>query len=172
MGVYPLKALKTQTEPFRWHNMDRMPNGDIIEGGLKRVTLDSKYFAWMLWRRLQIKRGDPGYWHLPRDCDDVYARHLTAESPVEVRDKAGRIHTEWKQHRQENHLGDCEKYSIASAKILSIGYDAKAPEAKPEPAAPPAPPPAATTSSAQTFAPVVPRGPHIAFPGAPGYQRR
>ena len=121
-GAVPLKGVDTQTQPARWSPLDRMPDGKPIPAGLRLLTIHSAHFKGLLFRRMAIKRGDPGYWHLHGETGDDYARQICAEVLVERRDGRGRVTKLWKQVRRDNHYLDCEVYQLAAAHVLGVRY--------------------------------------------------
>jgi len=138
-GCIPIMGVENQFQPLRWSVIDRMPGtGAPIVGGLRLLTIRSSQFREWLFHRLAIRRGDPGYWHLPEEAGEDYARQITAEILVERRDATGRRTQKWKQIRPDNHYLDCEVYQLAGASALGIRYlPAGTEQEKPQAAAAP-----------------------------------
>lgn len=88
------------------------------------------------------KMQDPERWHLPEDIDDDYKRQVTAEHKIRRRVR-GKMRAIWAKRpgRDANHLGDCEVYAVAAAKLIRIELlQRRGGEQVPEGGGPPAPP--------------------------------
>lgn len=141
-GCLPLKGVDYQAAPVRWSAVDRMPDGTAIPGGVRLITVMTPHFRSLLFARMEIKRGDPGYWHLHAETLEDYARQIVTWTLVERKDQKGRRHKEWHQIGREDHYLDCEIYQLAGAHFLGSRYHRglSPSEAPPAPAARPAAP--------------------------------
>ncbi|HUX00557.1 MAG TPA: terminase gpA endonuclease subunit [Phycisphaerae bacterium] len=135
-GRLPYRGMERMAQPIRWTTLDRMPDGGPIPGGLRLLLADGAHFKSVLFHRMAIRRGDPGYWHLHADTGRDYARQMTAEVLVDRVDGFGRRIQRWKQIRPDNHYLDCEVEQLAAAAVLGIRYAQAIAPAQPA-AAPP-----------------------------------
>jgi phage terminase large subunit GpA-like protein len=89
--------------------------------------------------QLTARMRNPATWSLPEDVSSDYALQVTAEHKVRKRVR-NRDRAIWvtKPGRQANHLGDCEVYAIAAAKMLRVDMlTGPQQQAAPEPELPP-----------------------------------
>jgi phage terminase large subunit GpA-like protein len=67
------------------------------------------------------KPGTPGYWALHARADGEYAKHMTAERAVVLRDKSNRPYIDWQPvEGRPNHWWDCEVYQVCAMRELRV----------------------------------------------------
>ena len=139
-GCLPYRGERRNPQPVRWSSIDRLPDGTQLRASLKLVLVDGHYFKGMLFHRLGIAEGEPGYWHLHAEAGEDYARQIVSEVLVQEVDAKGRASEYWKQTRRDNHYLDCEVEQLAASHILGVRYvTEKEMERAAGPPAPPAP---------------------------------
>jgi phage terminase large subunit GpA-like protein len=71
----------------------------------------------IIYSRLQIEKGNPGYIHFPKSvesgCTPEYFSHLTAEALVTRQTKGGEV-SKWEKQRSRNEALDCAVYAYAA----------------------------------------------------------
>lgn len=100
-------------------------NGAPLVGAAKRVgrfrtllvMVGSSTAKDIIYSRLQIEKGKPGYIHFPKSvesgCTPEYFSHLTAEALVTRQTKGGQV-SRWEKQRQRNEALDCAVYAYAA----------------------------------------------------------
>jgi len=94
-------------------------------GGLKLVVADTDYWKDYVFGRLRKQPRTPGAMHVPLDCPDFWAAHMTAEQKIVERDRrTGREKEVWVKISQHapNHLLDCSVYNALAAEICGVRY--------------------------------------------------
>ena len=94
-------------------------------GGLKLVVADTDYWKDYVFGRLRKQPRTPGAMHVPTDCPDFWAAHMTAEQKIVERDRrTGREKEVWVKISQHapNHLLDCSVYNALAAEICGVRY--------------------------------------------------
>ena len=107
-------------------------------GGLKLWLVDGDYWKDYVFGRLKKEPGTPGAMHIPKDCHEYWAAHMTSEQKVIERDrKTGREKEAWVKISQHspNHLLDCTVYNALIAEVCGVRYLSNEPEKEraPEP---------------------------------------
>lgn len=87
--------------------------------------------------QLRVKRGDPGFWAVPRDIGKDFAKSLAAWRREEEKDDTGRVKMIWRSFDKDaEHWADCEVYQVAAASVYKFAFMARpAPEKRDTPAA-------------------------------------
>jgi len=119
-GCLPYRGERRHPQPVRWSSIDRLPDGTKLARSLKLAIVDGHYFKGMLFHRLGIAEGEPGYWHLHARTGDDYARQIVSEVLVQEVDARGRAREYWKQVRRDNHYLDCEVEQLAASHLLGV----------------------------------------------------
>jgi phage terminase large subunit GpA-like protein len=138
-GCVPYRGEGRSVQPIRWSMLDRMPDGTPIPGGIRLLLVDGQHFKGVLFARMAIKRGDPGYWHLHAGTARDYARQIVAEILVDKTDSKGHRFQEWRQVRPDNHYLDCEIEQLAAANMLGVRFAKQAARPAGDPAKPATP---------------------------------
>lgn len=89
--------------------------------GMQVVLVDGDKYKDSIAARMRRKNG-PGSWMVYKDCDEEYAKQVTAEHKVVVRAANGSKSQRWVQKHShgDNHYLDCEVYAMAAAEIMGI----------------------------------------------------
>lgn len=111
-----------KSNPQTWTNIDRYPGTTIqIPGGIRLVTIDTHHYKDLLAGKLQVKKDDPGAWHLLASVKDNdphgadYARQMCSEY-VDERNL-------WQcPDGKANHFWDCGVMNMVAADLLQIKY--------------------------------------------------
>lgn len=111
--------------------------------GMELVWVDGDKYKDSIASRMRRKNGR-GSWMVYKDCDEEYARQVTAEHKVFVKAANGKRVLRWtlKHSHAANHYLDCEVYSMAAAEMLGVRVmhlQAGAPEQKQTQSRPPEP---------------------------------
>lgn len=101
--------------------------------GMTLVLVDGGKYKDMIASRMRKPNGK-GSWMVHRDCDMEYARQVTAEHKVNVRNGKGEVKLMWqpKTENAPNHYLDCEVYALAAADIKGVRALFLNEEAKPK----------------------------------------
>lgn len=89
--------------------------------GIPLVTVDGEKYKDMIAARMQRDNGI-GSWMVYKDCDEEYAKQVTSEHKVNVKDGRGRKKLQWvqKYSHAPNHYLDTEVYAMAAADIRGV----------------------------------------------------
>ena len=91
--------------------------------GMQLIIVDGGKYKDMIAGRLMKPKGR-GSWMVYKDCDEEYARQVTAEQKVNVKGGAGKMLQRWipKTSHADNHYLDTEVYAMAAADLLGVRY--------------------------------------------------
>lgn len=79
-SVIPAFGRDTMPQRFAWGHQEYYPGSKKpIPGGLKSLTVNTKFFKDRLAHLLEIKPGDPSAFHLEADFTEADAAHYTSE---------------------------------------------------------------------------------------------
>lgn len=89
--------------------------------GMELVWVDGDKYKDSIASRMRRKNGQ-GSWRVYKDCDEEYAKQVTAEHKVFVKAANGKRVLRWvlKHSHAANHYLDCEVYSMAAAEMLGV----------------------------------------------------
>lgn len=89
--------------------------------GMELVWVDGDKYKDSIASRMRRKNGQ-GSWMVYKDCDEEYAKQVTAEHKVFVKAANGKRALRWvlKHSHAANHYLDCEVYSMAAAEMLGV----------------------------------------------------
>lgn len=89
--------------------------------GMQLVWVDGDQYKDSIASRMRRDNGR-GSWMVYKDCDQEYAKQVTAEHKVFVTSANGKRHLKWveKHSHADNHYLDCEVYAMAAAEILGV----------------------------------------------------
>jgi len=93
--------------------------------GLKLLITDTDYWKDYVFGRLRRTPGSPGAMHVPQNCPEYWAAHMTSEQKtVERNRKTGKEREVWVKISQHapNHLLDCLVYSTLMAELCGVRY--------------------------------------------------
>ena len=93
--------------------------------GLKLLITDTDYWKDYIFGRLRRTPGSPGAMHVPQNCPEYWANHMTSEQKtVERNRKTGKEREVWVKISQHapNHLLDCLVYSTLMAELCGVRY--------------------------------------------------
>lgn len=93
--------------------------------GLKLLITDTDYWKDYIFGRLRRTPGSPGAMHVPQNCPEYWAAHMTSEQKtVERNRKTGKEREVWVKISQHapNHLLDCLVYSALMAELCGVRY--------------------------------------------------
>lgn len=114
---YGTKGMSHSTgRKIKISNIDKMPKGGAIPGGIILLNLDTNVFKDAIHYRLQIKEGDPGRFTFHKETGTDFVSHLLAEEK-RIDFKTGK--SEWVRIRRQNHwLDACViAYSLADPEL-------------------------------------------------------
>jgi len=122
---------RRMTQPMSWSGIEFYPGTrKPIPGGIKLLRIDANYYKNIVAGKLEVHPGDPGAFHIEREANEEYARHMCAE----VIDPDKQL---WvKLANRANHYWDCESLCFAAADLLRVRFWPKEEEAKKEKAKP------------------------------------
>lgn len=88
--------------------------------GMNLVLVDGGKYKDMIAARMKKENGK-GSWMVYQGCDEEYAKQVTAEHKVNVKNGSA-SRSEWvkKTSHADNHYLDCEVYAMAAADILGV----------------------------------------------------
>ena len=89
--------------------------------GTRLIIVDGDKYKDIIASRMRRDNGR-GSWMVYKDCDDNYAKQVTAEHKISVKASNGVSVLKWvpKQSHIDNHYLDAEVYALAAADILGI----------------------------------------------------
>lgn len=93
--------------------------------GLKLLITDTDYWKDYIFGRLRRTPGSPGAMHVPKNCPEYWAAHMTSEQKtVERNRKTGKEKEVWIKISQHapNHLLDCLTYNALMAELCGVRY--------------------------------------------------
>ena len=93
--------------------------------GLKLLITDTDYWKDYIFGRLRRPPGSPGAMHVPKNCPEYWANHMTSEQKtVERNRKTGKEREVWVKISQHapNHLLDCLVYNALIAELCGVRY--------------------------------------------------
>ncbi|MGD9822360.1 MAG: terminase gpA endonuclease subunit [Aminobacteriaceae bacterium] len=93
--------------------------------GLKLLITDTDYWKDYVFGRLRRTPGSPGAMHVPKNCPEYWAAHMTSEQKtVERNRKTGKEKEVWVKISQHapNHLLDCLVYNALVAELCGVRY--------------------------------------------------
>jgi phage terminase large subunit GpA-like protein len=93
--------------------------------GLKLLITDTDYWKDYIFGRLRRTPGSPGAMHVPQNCPEYWAAHMTSEQKtVERNRKTGKEREVWVKISQHapNHLLDCLTYNALMAELCGVRY--------------------------------------------------
>lgn len=120
-GCLALKGADEMTDVVRYSRPEKDPaTKRPREDSCYLVVYKAGYYMDCLAGKWNITAGNPGEWMLHAETGEDYARQLTADRKVEVKNKFRTIGFKWKTFHKNNHLGDCEKEQIVLARHANI----------------------------------------------------
>ena len=89
--------------------------------GMNLVLVDTEKYKDMIAGRMQKENGT-GSWMVYQGCDEEYAKQVTSEQKVNVKNGRGQTKQQWKPKTShaDNHYLDCEVYALCAADVLEI----------------------------------------------------
>jgi len=93
--------------------------------GLKLLITDTDYWKDYVFGRLRRTPCSPGAMHVPKNCPEYWAAHMTSEQKtVERNRKTGKEKEVWVKISQHapNHLLDCLTYNALMAELCGVRY--------------------------------------------------
>lgn len=89
--------------------------------GMNLVLVDTGKYKDMIAGRMQKENGT-GSWMVYQGCDEEYAKQVTSEQKVNVKNGRGQVKQQWKPKTShtDNHYLDCEVYALCAADVLEI----------------------------------------------------
>nr|DAJ22978.1 MAG TPA: terminase large subunit [Caudoviricetes sp.] len=89
--------------------------------GMNLVLVDTGKYKDMIAGRMQKENGT-GSWMVYQGCDEEYAKQVTSEQKVNVKNGRGQTKQQWKPKTShaDNHYLDCEVYALCAADVLEI----------------------------------------------------
>lgn len=100
---------RAQAANVRVSNLDKLPSGKKIRGGMQLRTLDVNALKDVVHWRMSLDKGDEQYMYLHSKVGNDYVKHMMAEQKIQNKDGK----TEWVQKSKRNDLFDCEVYAAA-----------------------------------------------------------
>ena len=89
--------------------------------GMNLVLVDTGKYKDMIAGRMQKENGT-GSWMVYQGCDEEYAKQVTSEQKVNIKNGRGQVKQQWKPKTShaDNHYLDCEVYALCAADVLEI----------------------------------------------------
>ena len=89
--------------------------------GMNLVLVDTGKYKDMIAGRMQKENGI-GSWMVYQGCDEEYAKQVTSEQKVNIKNGRGQVKQQWKPKTShaDNHYLDCEVYALCAADVLEI----------------------------------------------------
>ena len=89
--------------------------------GMNLVLVDTGKYKDMIAGRMQKENGT-GSWMVYQGCDEEYAKQVTSEQKINVKNGRGQVRQQWKPKTShaDNHYLDCEVYALCAADVLEI----------------------------------------------------
>jgi len=89
--------------------------------GMQLVLVDGYKYKDSIAARMQRQNGS-GSWMVNAGCDAEYAKQVTAEHKISIKNANGTKQTIWvpKSSHADNHYLDCEVYAMAAAEIMGV----------------------------------------------------
>lgn len=89
--------------------------------GMNLVLVDTGKYKDMIAGRMQKENGT-GSWMVYQGCDEEYAKQVTSEQKVNIKNGRGQVKQQWKlkTSHADNHYLDCEVYALCAADVLEI----------------------------------------------------
>lgn len=114
----PCKGMGTQLSHYRLSSVNKSGSRAY---GMNLVLVDGGKYKDMIASRMRKPNGT-GSWMVHKGCDEEYARQVTAEHKVIVRNSHGQESTVWqpKTEGADNHYLDCEVYCMAAADVRGV----------------------------------------------------
>jgi phage terminase large subunit GpA-like protein len=110
-ALYKFTRVHVSSDPSR---------GQFLEGALIRVDIDDHRWKDILFQRLSVTRGAPGYWYVEDDISNDYCWQMGGEAKVErSKAKTGKPEFVWIL-RHANHALDVEKYQIVATSVFQL----------------------------------------------------
>ena len=93
--------------------------GLFLEGKVTLINFHDARWKTMLFNRLELTRGEPGYMYLEEGVSDQYYWEMQGEQKVEKANTRGQVKYEWKL-LHDNHALDCEKLQLVGQQVFQI----------------------------------------------------
>lgn len=89
--------------------------------GMQLVLVSGDQYKNSIAARMQRPNGS-GSWMVHAGCNTEYAKQVTAEHKISIRNANGTKQTKWvlKNSHADNHYLDCEVYAMAAAEIMGV----------------------------------------------------
>lgn len=116
--------VKGSSNPMLTHyKVSSVNRADSRAHGMQLIIVDGGKYKDMIAGRL-MKPVGRGAWMVYKDCDEEYAKQVTAEHKVNVKGGAGKVLQRWvpKASHADNHYLDTEVYAMAAADLLGVRY--------------------------------------------------
>lgn len=119
--ILPCKGTDTMLNHYKISSVNR-PGSRV--NGLRLVLVDGGKYKDMIANRIRKPKDHPGSWNVYEGCDEEYAKQVTAEHKVKVKEQNGKPVYKWrlKHSHGDNHYLDAEVYAFCAADILNVRY--------------------------------------------------
>lgn len=116
----PIMPSKGQGRMGRLHDVSKIDvypgTSKIIPGGLWLLNINVNQYKDALDGKLKVAPADPGAWRMCADCDEEWARQMTAET---IDEKTGH----WVNPRNRpNHAWDCSVLNLVAADFRKVRF--------------------------------------------------
>jgi phage terminase large subunit GpA-like protein len=116
----PCKGVSAQLSHYRLSTVNKTGSRAY---GMNLVLVDGGKYKDMIASRLRKPNGK-GSWMVYRGCDEEYAKQVTAEHKVAVKNGKGQTTLVWQPKSgnagADNHYLDCEVYCMAAADVKGV----------------------------------------------------
>lgn len=108
-------------EMLSHYKLSKVNRNDSKAYGMTLVMVDGGKYKDMIAGRMHRDNGR-GSWMVYKGCDEEYAKQVTSEHKVNVKNASGKKRQAWvkKTEHADNHYLDCEVYAMAAADIMGV----------------------------------------------------
>jgi phage terminase large subunit GpA-like protein len=121
--IYPAMGydgrIREAIKPVTANVVSDPAQGLYLEGKVTVIDFHDERWKTLLFNRLTLSRGEPGYMYLEEEISEQYLFEMCGEAKVEKPDSRGRVKYEWKQ-MHDNHALDCEKLQVLAQEVFQL----------------------------------------------------
>jgi len=112
--------------PWKPTALDRDSKGKALPGSLYGYRINTLYFKEYIYAQInaaQRKKDEKVIWHMPKDRDETFERHMQSEQEVMRRKRgSGELQRVWIKRKgyEANHYLDCQVYACGMAHVHKL----------------------------------------------------
>lgn len=136
--MWPAMGQDSQREAVDYQTRAVIPDpeqGLYLQGQIVVVNFNDPRWKQLLFNRLNVTRGEAGYWYLEEEVSEEFLWQMTGEEKRQKRNTKNQIVTEW-HLKHDNHALDCEKLQLVAQTVFQISSLAVATEPSQAPTEP------------------------------------